>query len=896
MPTSGLAWPPVSKATQDRIQAAVDALGLKADKSDTYTKAAVDAAIAAAGGGGSYKGAYSGSTAYSKGDLFVNGGILYRANANIPVQPVTAPTYVGGTQFSKGAAGTAITLTVPTGVQTGDVLIAAVFRPAEQADLAVPSGWTRVPGGSYGSSAAIRRVEMIYKVAQAGDTPGTTINITQPSAQYAMAHVRAYRGAAAASLAASFTSTSGVTAGTKLNPVALTPTNYSAVVAQFFAWGDATSGGGATLVWSPNTATNVLQADPGYLRLISRDEVVNSGSTSTGGPGAVPQATYTDAAIIMGVSVLGSVSTFPSSLADALSLSASSLWTYVTAAAYTMLPGDTLLECVNSSATKTITLPSSASVPVGKVYTIKDAQGNAGTYPITVQRSGTDLIDVTQTKVIASNWGTLQVYSNGFSWFTVNGSTPRRVVQTGGGTYSADGSEDVIAYTGMSGSGQTVNLPLASSRAIGKPLIITDESGFNGAGGRTLTIQRAGSDTLDGGTATLSIYGGSITLYPIAGGWVVVRDAILKAALASKLDTTAGAVGLTNLAADAKPALTLTGSNKTSGSIGTTDSIVNSVGATALTLPKASTYGTWRHLLIVGYNVAGNGVPTADLTLTAASGDAIGMGSSSTLVVPPSVGYVLLEADGNSNRWRVIAGAGAPGDPGKVDKVTSGASTRVYGVNSADAQATFTATTVASPFAIPFRDSAGRVKFAPAAAAGDAVTLEQMDTRQPGQYALPSIGSVATTTQSASIRVARFVAVRNMTIKSIGFGVNSAATADDAVELGLYDASGNRIVTSGSQTGLVNTSGMKKVTIADTAIIAGTVYYAAFSYGAIGGTAAGLAAVSVPTSAAALLAPAQTLALPYVEVFIVGAGALPATLGTPSQGSFAPLMALRESA
>lgn len=76
----------------------------------------------------------------------------------------------------------------------------------------------------------------------------------------------------------------------------------------------------------------------------------------------------------------------------------------------------------------------------------------------------------------------------------------------------------------------------------------------------------------------------------------------------------------------------------------------------------------------------------------------------------------------------------------------------------------------------------------------------------------------------------RFVLPSAMTLRSITFGLQTADTADNAVHVGVYSGAGVRLVTSGPVTGKLNAaaSSAPKVTVPDTALLANTVYYAAF--------------------------------------------------------------------
>lgn len=117
-------------------------------------------------------------------------------------------------------------------------------------------------------------------------------------------------------------------------------------------------------------------------------------------------------------------------------------------------------------------------------------------------------------------------------------------------------------------------------------------------------------------------------------------------------------------------------------------------------------------------------------------------------------------------------------------------------------------------------------------------------------FNLPGIGAPTGTWPGTTLGPAanrafwcRFVPSRNMTIALIAFAVTTAATADDSCDVGIYDASLNRIVSSGATSGKLNSIGVKTISISSTNLTAGTVYHASFAYGSVGGTGAQIAAV-----------------------------------------------------
>jgi hypothetical protein len=117
----------------------------------------------------------------------------------------------------------------------------------------------------------------------------------------------------------------------------------------------------------------------------------------------------------------------------------------------------------------------------------------------------------------------------------------------------------------------------------------------------------------------------------------------------------------------------------------------------------------------------------------------------------------------------------------------------------------------------------------------------------PGAYATTRMAPLFATAQAVAAnvgRITRFEVERDMVVSSIAFSVSTAASNDDEVDVGIYDAGGARLVSSGATTGRLNSTGRKTVAIAPTLLRAGRFYYLAISTGAVGGTPATLIAVS----------------------------------------------------
>lgn len=141
--------------------------------------------------------------------------------------------------------------------------------------------------------------------------------------------------------------------------------------------------------------------------------------------------------------------------------------------------------------------------------------------------------------------------------------------------------------------------------------------------------------------------------------------------------------------------------------------------------------------------------------------------------------------------------------------------------------------------------------------------------------------------------VTRFVPFRDIAAVSMMFNVSTAAGADDACDVGIYDATGNRLVSAGATTGKLNATGNKTVTLA-ASLPAGAVYYAAFSSGTQGSTAGALRVANFST---ATLTQIYGASFPQVDGGSYATShPLPATLSTtPTAMSNPPVLVIKEA-
>ena len=82
-------------------------------------------------------------------------------------------------------------------------------------------------------------------------------------------------------------------------------------------------------------------------------------------------------------------------------------------------PADTFVYLiVDTTSSRTITLPLANAVSTGRIYIVKDASGMSNTNPITVQTSGSDTLDGAASQVFDSNYANHWFVGDGVSsWY-----------------------------------------------------------------------------------------------------------------------------------------------------------------------------------------------------------------------------------------------------------------------------------------------------------------------------------------------------------------------------------------------------------------------------------------------------------------------------------------------
>lgn len=213
--------------------------------------------------------------------------------------------------------------------------------------------------------------------------------------------------------------------------------------------------------------------------------------------------------------------------------------------AYTCDGTEDIVAYTSLTAARTVTLPSAASYPPGKVLTVKDESGSAFNFTrfISVTAPSSGAIDgLAQSLGILGRNGSLQFYSNGTSWFTVGRLPEGRSVYSSSATLAP--SDRIVTYTG---SGGTLTLPTPGSVAVGTRILVKK---LNVSSNVTV------AGTIDGATnyvlAAADPYGW-VEVFSSGSNWEIANSSAAR--LPSR---TSGSFSTASLAADASATGTAT--------------------------------------------------------------------------------------------------------------------------------------------------------------------------------------------------------------------------------------------------------------------------------------------------------------------------------------------------
>jgi hypothetical protein len=206
-----------------------------------------------------------------------------------------------------------------------------------------------------------------------------------------------------------------------------------------------------------------------------------------------------------------------------------SIWTqYALAGNLVIGASDTYTHyLVSSAAARSITLPAASGVTAGRFYVFTDSTGSAATNNITINRAGSDTIEGDASHILAENYGSVILVSDGTSkWSVAGGSIANRVkgsklwfakavsnpsieqvAQTSGGATQMS----ITAQSSSGGNGGALALTSGAStgsNGVGGAMSVTAGAGNGSGGGGDVTIQSgAGGSTGSGGGVTIKLGG-----------------------------------------------------------------------------------------------------------------------------------------------------------------------------------------------------------------------------------------------------------------------------------------------------------------------------------------------------------------------------------------------------
>ena len=112
--------------------------------------------------------------------------------------------------------------------------------------------------------------------------------------------------------------------------------------------------------------------------------------------------------------------------------------------------------------------------------------------------AGETVIDTTNNRLVVNDGATV----GGFAAAKLSEVVTNTRTAVSDAAYAALTTDRMIAYTALTAA-RIVTLPAASAYPTGTRLLVVDESG-NASGANTITLNRAGSDTIDGATSARS--------------------------------------------------------------------------------------------------------------------------------------------------------------------------------------------------------------------------------------------------------------------------------------------------------------------------------------------------------------------------------------------------------
>jgi hypothetical protein len=183
----------------------------------------------------------------------------------------------------------------------------------------------------------------------------------------------------------------------------------------------------------------------------------------------------------------------------------SELWGYTAVgnANYTILVTDVHVDLTATLATssKTWTLPSAASYGAGRILRLTDSFGGiTGTFNLNISRAGSDTINGLTTLGLVTPGAMLLLMSNGGTKWIIIQQEPPNYASPGNAAYTILPTDNHVVLTTALTAPRTWTMPTALAYGPSRILVIYDAAGGISAT-NTLTIQRQGTDGLEGGTS-----------------------------------------------------------------------------------------------------------------------------------------------------------------------------------------------------------------------------------------------------------------------------------------------------------------------------------------------------------------------------------------------------------
>ena len=156
---------------------------------------------------------------------------------------------------------------------------------------------------------------------------------------------------------------------------------------------------------------------------------------------------------------------------------------------YTAAPNDVIIGYTALSAAVTVTLPTAAAANKGKFYVIKDEAGAAATNNITIQPSSGN-IDGVSSIAISSNFGSVQVYTDGNAWFTQSENLTSNFSWVSVSAATVTAAFNTGYYTSFAGT-TVVTLPTITAAMVGKVIEIVGTGAVSGGSSLTLPASQS---------------------------------------------------------------------------------------------------------------------------------------------------------------------------------------------------------------------------------------------------------------------------------------------------------------------------------------------------------------------------------------------------------------------